>query len=87
MEDGTLKNLNFLICKCHSRILQEQHDQFAKLQDDFSKVEVGDNNDNRIVKFDNLYDVLFNEAGKPKQNTTRKVLFTGEKLDFIDSQG
>jgi len=28
MEEGTLKNLNYLICKIHSRILQEQHEEF-----------------------------------------------------------
>ena len=41
----------------------------------------------KLVKFDNLFDVLFNDAGRVKENQTKKLVFTGEKLDFLDVQG
>lgn len=39
------------------------------------------------MKPDNLYDMLFNNAGQPKENTAKKVVFTGDSLDFLDNNG
>lgn len=39
------------------------------------------------MKFDNLYDVLFTDQGKQKENLTKKLVFTGERLDFLDQYG
>ncbi len=38
------------------------------------------------VKFDNLYDVLFNGAGQTKAEDTlnKKVVISGDRLDFLD---
>ena len=43
------------------------------------------NNNQKQVKFDNLYDILFNEAGNPKHNTTKKAVLGADKLDFLES--
>lgn len=39
------------------------------------------------VKFDNLFDVLFNDAARPKENLTKKLIFNGERLDFMETSG
>lgn len=90
MEDNTLKNLNYLICKCHARVLQEQHDEFAKMQNELSDMQIDNgkaDGNQKQVKFDNLYDLLFNDAGKPKENLTKKLVFNQERLDFLENFG
>ena len=39
------------------------------------------------VKFDNLYDVLFNGAGqiKSESSLTKKVVISGDRLDFLEN--
>jgi hypothetical protein len=39
------------------------------------------------VKFDNLYDLLFNNAGEVKNTANKKLIINGEKLDFLESAG
>jgi hypothetical protein len=39
------------------------------------------------VKFDNLYDLLFNSAGEPKNMENKKLVINGERLDFLESAG
>lgn len=39
------------------------------------------------VKPDNLYDMLFDHTGKPKQNSNKKLVFDGDRLDFLDNEG
>jgi hypothetical protein len=62
------------------------------MQNEISSMQIdttGDKNKSQLkqVKFDNLYDVLFNDAGMPKENLSKTLLFTGDKLDFLESQG
>jgi hypothetical protein len=61
MEDTLLKNLNYLICKCHAKILMSQHEQYTKVQNELSSMKMDDGEATKLkqVKFDNLYDVLF----------------------------
>ena len=40
----------------------------------------------KLVKFDNLYDVLFTSSGHPKQNLTKKLIIRGEFMDFLEHQ-
>ena len=39
------------------------------------------------IKFDNLYDLLFDQSGKQKQQADKRLEFTGGNLDFLDSEG
>lgn len=39
------------------------------------------------IKPDNLYDILFNNEGNPKDNSSKKMVISGEKLDFLENQG
>jgi hypothetical protein len=39
------------------------------------------------VKFDNLYDLLFNDANLPKANASKKLTINGDRLDFLESLG
>ena len=34
-----------------------------------------------------MYDMLFNNAGQPKDNTSKKVVFAGDSLDFLENNG
>lgn len=36
------------------------------------------------VKFDNLFDVLFTGSGKQKENTSKKLRITDDRLDFLE---
>ena len=40
LEDNLLKNLNYLICKSHAKILQHQHEQFQKLQQEMGSMQI-----------------------------------------------
>jgi len=63
MEDTLMKNLNFLICKSHAKIVQNQHDQYAKVQVELTEMKIDEGVQAKQVKFDNLYDVLFTHQG------------------------
>ena len=39
------------------------------------------------MRFDNLYDVLFTNTGKSKVNTTKTLVFNGDRLDFLEASG
>lgn len=39
------------------------------------------------VKFDNLFDIVFNIAGHPKESQTKKLVIGGDRLDFLETQG
>ena len=39
------------------------------------------------LKFDNLYDILFNNAGQTKENVNQKLSITGDRLDFLETHG
>ena len=39
------------------------------------------------IKFDNLYDLLFTSTGQQKESLNKKLLITGDKLDFLEQQG
>lgn len=46
----------------------------------------GNESNKKEVKFDNLYDLLFDAAGhaKPEASQNKKVLISGINLDFLD---
>jgi hypothetical protein len=48
----------------------------------------GNQANKREVKFDNLYDVLFDGAGKPKseESLAMKIVISGYHLDFLEQQ-
>ncbi|CDW82493.1 signal recognition particle 68 kda protein [Stylonychia lemnae] len=90
LEDNLLKNLNYLICKSHSKILQTQHEEFSKVQSEISEMQIDSaigESKSKQVKFDNLYDILFTSNGKKKENLTKKLKITNDRLDFLESQG
>jgi len=56
------------------------------MTNDISDVNQGSKSQ-RQVKFDNMFDILFNDAGKPKENLSKKLVFTSDKLDFLENGG
>src|SRR5688572_16651026 len=46
----------------------------------------GDDNKSKHVKFDNLYDLLFNNSGQAKHNVDKKLVISGDRLDFLETQ-
>lgn len=90
MEHTTIKNLNYLICKAHAKILQIQAEQYSKVQQEFSGMAIdtaGQAETMKQVRFDNLYDVLFNNAGQPKESGSKRLIIKGASLDFLESHG
>ena len=62
-EGGMLKTLGFLICKCHSKLVMQQYEEFSQLNQE-EEVKTGESKDKMTqVKFDNLYDILFDADG------------------------
>ena len=57
--------LQGLICKCHARVLIQEHEDSIKARDEMMQIDTGAGSEvnKREVKFDNLYEVLFNGAG------------------------
>eukprot|EP00347_Sterkiella_histriomuscorum_P021997 403332041 len=87
LQDNLLKNLNLLICKCHAKLLQQQHEEIQKVQSELSSMQVDTETQLKQVKFDNLYDILFTSSGKQKEHTHQKVRFTDDKLDVLEQGG
>ena len=90
LEEGTLKSLNGLLCKTHARVLLQQHEDSIKQRHEMMDIDGGAGalGAKKEVKFDNLYDVLFDGSGKPKsqESLSTKVLISGDHLDFLDKQ-
>ncbi len=65
LEEGTLKALQGLICKCHSKVLIQDHEEDSQAKQEMMQIDTGSGStaNKHEVKFDNLYDVLFNGAG------------------------
>ena len=64
-----MKSLPSLLCKCHARVLLQEHEDEQKMvKDHMMQIDSGAGSDanKKEVKFDNLYDVLFNAAGHLK---------------------
>jgi hypothetical protein len=103
LEEKLLTSLNYLVCKCHARLLQASHEHYTKVQSEMASMQIdttasgskgaADGGATRQVRFDNLYDVLFSQgtsgAGEAsfKQNTTKKLVIKGDHLDFLEDGG
>lgn len=88
LEEVTLKGLNALLCKTHARVLLQSHEDAKKERSEMMEIDAGAGNqaNKKEVKFDNLYDILFDGAGKPKSEEAlgMKVIIAGEHLDFLE---
>ena len=53
------------------------------------QIDSGNGADSQVkqVKFDNLYDILFTGSGKQKENLSTKLAITGDRLDYLESNG
>jgi hypothetical protein len=84
MENNMLKGLNYLLCKCHAKILAIEHEAFAKVSSEMADIKM---EGTKEVKFENLYDLIFNGTAEPKGNQSKKLLINGEHVDFLDQDG
>jgi hypothetical protein len=77
-----------LLCKCQSYVLLQRYEESQKAREDMMHIDTGLGSEvnKREVKFDNLYDIMFNGSGQPKseQSFTKKVVISGDRLDFLD---
>jgi len=84
-----LKSLQGLICKCYARVLLQDYEEAAKSKEEMMQIDTGSGStaNKHEVKFDNLYDVLFNGAGqiKSESSLTKKVVISGDRLDFLEN--
>jgi len=80
-EGGMLKTLNYLICKCHAKLIQQaQQDEDKKGNEDEEMKE----ENMQTVRFNNLYDMLFDSQGNKKGHTTKAIKVVGERIDFLE---
>jgi hypothetical protein len=60
-----------------------------KSREDFMQIDAGAGSEanKKEVRFDSLYDVLFNDQGQPKTEAalTKKVVISGDKINFLDA--
>jgi hypothetical protein len=84
-----LKSLQGLICKCHAKVLLQDYEEEARSKEEMMQIDTGSGStaNKQEVKFDNLYDVLFNGAGqiKSESSLTKKVVISGDRLDFLEN--
>ena len=59
--EGTLKSLNGLLCKCHAKVLLGNFESEEAMQ-----VDTNNEANKREVRFESLYDILFNAEGGRK---------------------
>jgi len=90
LEEVTLKSLNGLLCKTHAKVLLQQHEEAKKERSEMMEIDggAGSQANKNEVKFDNLYDILFDGAGRPKSDESlgMKVVISGDRLDFLEQQ-
>jgi hypothetical protein len=88
LEEGTLTRLPGFICKCHAKLLLSDHEEKSKAKEEMMHIDTGSGSsfNKKEAKFDNLYDLLFNGSGQTKSQAslTKKVVISGERLDFLD---
>jgi hypothetical protein len=84
MESTLLKGLSYLLCKCHAKILLGEHEAFSKVTADMGDIKM---EGAKAVKFENLYDLMFNGTAEAKSNQTKKLLINGDHLDFLEQEG
>lgn len=88
LEEGTLTRLPGLICKCHAKILLSDHEEKSKAKEEMMQIDTGSGStaNKKEAKFDNLYELLFNGSGQTKSQAslTKKVVISGDRLDFLD---
>jgi hypothetical protein len=65
MENNMLKGLSYLLCKCHAKILAIEHEAFTKVSSAMGDIKM---EDSKQVKFENMYDLIFNGTAEPKGN-------------------
>jgi hypothetical protein len=69
-------------------VLLQSHEDAKKERSEMMEIDGGAGNqaNKKEVKFDNLYDILFDGAGKPKSEEAlgMKVIISGEHLDFLE---
>ena len=63
IQEVTMGDMNYMICKCHGKVLSAQDESSHKQ----GSMDVDEQQKRKHVVFDNLYDIIFNEAGEPKQ--------------------
>jgi hypothetical protein len=51
------------------------------------QIDTAEDKNLKHVKPDNLYDMLFTNEGQPKENAAKKVVFSGDSLDFLENDG
>lgn len=68
LEEGTLKRLQGLICKCHSKVLLQEHEESFRVKEEMMQIDTGSgsNANKKEAKFDNLYELMFNGEGQSK---------------------
>ena len=66
----------------------QEHEESTKAKEEMMQIDTGSGSttNKKEAKFDNLYELMFNEAGQTKSQTslTKKVVISGDRLDFLD---
>jgi hypothetical protein len=69
--------------------LLQDYEEEARSKEEMMQIDTGSGStaNKHEVKFDNLYDVLFNGAGqiKSESSLTKKVVISGDRLDFLEN--
>ena len=90
-EGGVLKTLGYLISKCHAKLLQQQLQEKTGDKDgdeEMKREEVEKEKGSKVVKIDNLFDMMFDSNGNQKQREqTQMIKIRGDRLDFLDQNG
>ncbi len=84
-----VRSLQGLICKCHSRVLIQEYEEAQRAREEMMVIDggSGDQRNTQQVRFDNMYEVLFNGSGlaKSKESLNKKVVISTDRLDFLDN--
>ena len=83
-----VNQLNMMRVRCHVKLLAQQAEDHARVQSEFSAMQIDTNAEKDLVKqlkADNLYDVLFDNNGLPKLNQSTKLQITGD-LNILDQE-
>ena len=57
-----MRRLPFIVCKCHAKVLEEEHQKYEKVQKEMLQMRVDEEKDVKQVKFDNVFDLVFKDS-------------------------
>jgi hypothetical protein len=81
-----MSRVRYLSCKIASRAILQKQENLQHLENKMGQMQV--ESASQSLQIDNLFDMLFDQSGKPKEEHMRdKLVFKDNQFDFLEKEG